>query len=85
MTQRIQGVQATAFIDGNTQYGKLRMNEHTRDLVIELTYRGLDSFLLLGWNEKIKALKKDEEGRVPKGDTKYFVAQSLVPFIISKH
>ena len=84
VTQRLEGVDDTAFIDGKTQYGKLRMNEHTNDLNVELTFRGLEEFLLLGWKDKIKALKKHEEQREPKGDKKYFFAQSDAPFIIAK-
>jgi hypothetical protein len=65
ITQRLEGVDETAFIDGKTQYGKLRMNEHMDDLNTELTFRGLDESLLLGWKEKIKTLKNHEEQRDP--------------------
>jgi hypothetical protein len=85
VTQRLEGVHDTAFIDGKIQYGKLLKIEHTRDLAIELTYRGLDGSLSLGFREKIKALKKNEANRDPKGDEKYFFPQSEAPFIISKH
>jgi hypothetical protein len=37
-----------------TQYGKLWMKEHTDDLNNELTFGGLEEFLLLGWKEKMK-------------------------------
>ena len=84
VTQRLEGVDDTAFIDGKTQYGKLRMNEHTDDLNTELTFRGLEEFLLLGWKDKLKTLKKDEQQRQPAGDQKYFFAQSMAPFVISK-
>jgi hypothetical protein len=40
--------------------------------------------LLLGWKEKIKTLKNHEEQRDPAGDKKYFVAQSMAPFVITK-
>jgi hypothetical protein len=33
-------------------YGKLWMKEHTDDLDDELTFRGLEEFLLLGWKDK---------------------------------
>ena len=69
MTQRLEGVEDTAFIDGKTQYGKLRMKEHTDDLNDELTFRGLEEFLLLGWKEQIKALKNHENEREPEGAT----------------
>ncbi len=84
VTQRLEGVEDTAFIDGKTQYGKLRMKEHTDDLNDKLTFRGLEEFLLLGWKEKIKALKNDENEREPEGDTRFFFAQSGAPFVISK-
>jgi hypothetical protein len=83
-TQRLEGVEDTAFIDGKTQYGKLRMKEHTDDLNDELTFRGLEEFLLLGWKEKIKALKNHENEREPEGDNRFFFAQSGAPFVISK-
>ncbi len=54
------------------------------DLNSELTFRGLEEFLLLGWKEKIKALKHHEEQREPVGDKKYFFAQSEAPFVILK-
>jgi hypothetical protein len=38
VTQRLEGVDDTAFIDGKTQYGKLRMKEHTNNLNNELTF-----------------------------------------------
>jgi hypothetical protein len=47
VTQRLEGVEDTAFIDGKTQYGKLWMKEHTDDLNDELTFRGLEEFLFL--------------------------------------
>ena len=84
VTQRLEGVEDTAFIDGKTQYGKLRMKEHTDDLNDKLTFRGLEEFLLLGWKEKIKALKNHENEREPEGDTRFFFAQSGAPFVISK-
>jgi hypothetical protein len=36
VTQRLEGVDDTAFIDGKTQYGKLRMNECKDDLIWNL-------------------------------------------------
>ena len=48
VTQRLEGVDNKAFIDGKTQYGKLRMKENTDDVNNELTFRGLEEFLLLG-------------------------------------
>jgi hypothetical protein len=48
VTQRLEGVDDTAFIDGKMQYGKLRMKEDTNDLNDELTFQGLEEFLLLG-------------------------------------
>jgi hypothetical protein len=53
VTQRLEGVEDTAFRDGKTQYGKLWMKEHTNNLKDELTFRGLEEILLLGWKEKI--------------------------------
>jgi hypothetical protein len=38
VTGRLEGVEDTAFIDGKTQHGKLRMKEHTDDLNDELTF-----------------------------------------------
>ena len=38
VTQRLEGVEDTAFINGMTQYGKLRMKEHMDDLNDELTF-----------------------------------------------
>jgi hypothetical protein len=64
--------------------GKLRMREHTNDLNDELTFRGLEEFLLLGWKEKIKALKNHKHEREPDGDNKFFFAQLGAPFVISK-
>jgi hypothetical protein len=40
VTQSLEGVEDTAFIDGKTQYSKLRMKEHTIDLNDELAFRG---------------------------------------------
>jgi hypothetical protein len=37
------------------------MNEHTDNLSIELSFRGLEAFLVLGWTDKIKARKKHEQ------------------------
>ncbi len=81
VTQRLEGVEDTAFIDGKTQYGKLPMKEHTNDLNNELAFQGLEEFLLLGWKEKIKALKNHEDQREPEGD---FFAQLGAPFLLSK-
>jgi hypothetical protein len=39
---------------------------------------------LLSWKEKIKTLKNHEEQRDPAGDKKYFFAQSMAPFVITK-
>jgi hypothetical protein len=72
VTQTLEGVEETAFIDGKTQYDKLRMKEHTNDLNDKLTFQGLEQFLLLGWKEKIKALKNHEHKREPDGDNKFF-------------
>jgi hypothetical protein len=80
MTQRLEGVEDAAFIDGKTQLGKLWMKEHKDDL----TFRGLEEFLLLGWKEKIKAFKNHEHEREPEGDNKCFFTQSAAPFVISK-
>jgi hypothetical protein len=60
MTQRLEGADDAAFIDGKTQYGQLWMEEHTDNINDELTFRGLEELLLLGWKEKIKALKNLE-------------------------
>jgi hypothetical protein len=84
VTQRLEGVDDTAFIDGKTQYGKLQMNKHMDNLNTELTFQGLEESLLPGWKEKIKTLKNHEEQRDPAGDKKYFVAQSMAPFVITK-
>jgi hypothetical protein len=46
----------------------------------ELTFRGLEEFLLLGWKEKIKPLKNDKHEREPEGDNKFFFAQLGAPF-----
>jgi hypothetical protein len=48
LTQMLEGVQDTAFIDDKMQYGKLQMKEHTNDLNDELTVLCLEEFLLLG-------------------------------------
>ena len=37
------------------------MAEHTADLNLELTSRGLEEFLLVGWTNKLKELKKHEQ------------------------
>jgi hypothetical protein len=79
-----QTIEDAAFIDSKTQHGKLWMKEHTNDLNNELTFRGLEEFLLLGWKEKIKALKNHEHEREPEGDNKCFFAQPGAPFVISK-
>jgi hypothetical protein len=84
VTQRLEGVEDTAIIDGRTQYGKLQMKEHTNNLNNELTFRGLEEILLFGWKEKIKALKNHSQERKPEGDNKFFSAQSGAPFVISK-
>jgi hypothetical protein len=44
----------------------------------------LEEFLLLGWKEKIKALKNHEHEREPEGDNTFFFAQRGAPFVISK-
>jgi hypothetical protein len=80
VTQRLQGVEDTAFINGMTQYGKLTTKKHTDDLKKELIFRGLEEFLLLGWKVKIKALREHEKKRDSKGDDKYFFAQSEALF-----
>jgi hypothetical protein len=49
VTQRSEGVKDTAFLDRKTQYDKLWTKEHTDDLNDELTFRGLEEFLFLGW------------------------------------
>jgi hypothetical protein len=77
-------VEDTSFIDGKTQYGKLWMKEQTNDLNDELTFRGLEEFLLLGWKEKIKAVKNHEHEKEPGGGIKFFFAQLGAPFVISK-
>jgi len=84
VTQKLVGVDDTAFIGGKTQFGKLRMNEHTANLDVELTFRGLAEFLALGWTEKLRKLKDNEQKRNPIGDKKYFFAQSDAPIVISK-
>jgi hypothetical protein len=65
VTQKLKGVEDTAFIDGKTQYGKIRMNEYTKDLNTELCLQGLDEFLLVCWTDKLKALNKHEQQRDP--------------------
>ena len=62
----------------------LLIKEHTDDFNNELTFRGLEEFLLLGWKEKIKALKNHEQQREAEGDNKYFFAQSEAVVMISK-
>ena len=47
VTQRLEGVEDTAFINGKMEYGKLRMKEHTDNLNDELTFRGLEEFFCL--------------------------------------
>jgi hypothetical protein len=84
VTQRLEGAEDTAFIDGKTQYGNLQMKEHTDDLNDELTFRRLQEFILLCWKEKIKALKNHENEREPEGDNMIFFAQPGAPFVISK-
>ena len=84
VTKGLEGVEVKAIIDGKAQYGQLRMKEHTDDLNDELTFRGLEEFLLIGWKEKIKALKNHENEREPEGDNRFFFAQSGAPFVISK-
>jgi hypothetical protein len=64
VTPKLEGVHDTAFIDGKTQYGKLRMSEHTEDLNTELSLQGLEEFILVPWTDKIEALKKREQQRV---------------------
>jgi hypothetical protein len=81
---KLEGVEDTAFIDGKTQYGKIRMKEHTNDVNEELCCRNLDNVLLVRWTVKIKALKQHEQQRDPTGDPKYFFAQSGALFVISK-
>jgi hypothetical protein len=85
VTQRLEGVEDTAFINGKTQYGKLRIADHTGALAIELTFRGLAEFILLGFRKKVEALQKHELEREPEGDKKYFVAQSDAPLKMSKY
>jgi hypothetical protein len=84
VTQRLEGVEDAAFINGKTQYGKLQMKEHTNDLNNELTFQGLEEILLIGWKEKIKALKSHKQEREPEGDNKFFFAQPEAPFVISE-
>jgi hypothetical protein len=60
------------------------MDEHTDNLNTELTFRGLEEYLLLGWKEKIKTMKNREEQRDSAGVTKYFVTQPMSPFVITK-
>jgi hypothetical protein len=84
VTQKLDGIEDTPFIDGKTQYGKLRMDDHTEDLVVELTFRECEDFLLLGWKDKLNVLKRHEQLRDPTGDKRFFFAQSEAPFIITK-
>jgi hypothetical protein len=84
ITHRLKGVDDTAFIDRKTQYGKLQMKEHMDDLNTELTFRGLEESLLLGWKGKVKTLKNYEEQRDLARDKKYFVAQPMALFVITK-
>jgi hypothetical protein len=51
------------------------MKEHTDDLNNELTFRGLEEFLSLGWKDKIKVLKNLEHQREQEGDKKCFFSQ----------
>jgi hypothetical protein len=60
------------------------MKEHMDNLKNELTFRGVETFLLLGWKNKIKASNNHEHQREPAGDKKYFFVQSGAPFMISK-
>jgi hypothetical protein len=86
VTQRLEGVEDTALMDGELQYGKLSMKEHMDDLNYELTFRGLEEFLLFGWKEKIKALKNHEHEREPSeaDNNKFFFAQLGAQFVILK-
>jgi hypothetical protein len=74
----------TPFIDGKTQYGKLKMGEHMADLVAGLEFRECAESVFAGWKEKLNALKKHEQLRDPTGDTRFFFAQSEAPFVITK-
>ena len=84
MTQKLEGTDDTPFIDGKTQYGKLKKDEHTEDLVAELTFRECEDFLLLGWKDKLNVLKQHELLRDPTGDKRFFFSQSDAPFVITK-
>jgi hypothetical protein len=80
VTQKLEGVE-----DGKTQFGQMRVADHTLDLNTELTFWFLDEFLFVSWTEKLKALKKQEQQRDPAdGGKKYFFAQSQAFFVIAK-
>jgi hypothetical protein len=84
VTQKLDGMEDTPFIDGKTQHGKLKMGEHMADLVAELEFRECAESVLAGWKEKLNALKKHEQLRDPTGDTRFFFAQSEAPFATTK-
>ena len=84
VTQKLDGMEDTPFIDGKTQYGKLKKVEHMADLVAELTFRECAESVLPGWKDKLNALKRHEQLRDPTGDTRFFFAQSAAPFVISR-
>jgi hypothetical protein len=44
----------------------------------------LEELLLLGWKEKIKALKSHKHERELEGENKFFFAQPGAPSVISK-
>jgi hypothetical protein len=84
VTQKLDGVEDTPFIDGKTKCGKLKMGEHMADLVAELEFRECAESVLAGWKEKLNALRKHEQLRDPTGDTRFFFAQLEAPFMLTK-
>jgi hypothetical protein len=60
------------------------MDDHTEDLVAELTFREWEDFLLLGWKDKLNVLKNHEWLRDPTGDKRFFFSQSEAPFVTTK-
>jgi hypothetical protein len=84
VTQKLDGMEDTPFIDEKTQCGKLKMGEHMADLVAELEFRECAESVLAGWKEKLNALKKHEQLRDPTGDTGFFFAQSEAQFAMTK-
>jgi hypothetical protein len=83
VTQKTFGMEDAPFMDGKTRRGKLKKGERMEDLVTELTFRERPELALVGFKEKMKALKMHEQQRDPTGDKRFFFAMLEASFATS--